>query len=158
MAIRGAAKGPLGRLRRNAVSGGATANAPPSIVELWKEFVKRRWNAEAKFLNLEVRCSGLLWCVTSISLNDSVWPKMNTCSGTRCGCPIAWRKRFPLCSNWHPYCFQRYVVHGMLSTRFHSRRIGTNNLISTQQFYLRKGALAHIALPTRSGQSLAAGE
>ncbi|EPT05658.1 hypothetical protein FOMPIDRAFT_1034303 [Fomitopsis schrenkii] len=53
LAIRGAAKGPLGRLRRNALSGGATANTPPSIVELWKEFVKRKWNADGKFLNFE---------------------------------------------------------------------------------------------------------
>ncbi|KAH9928646.1 uncharacterized protein B0H18DRAFT_999876 [Fomitopsis serialis] len=52
LAIRGAAKGPLGRVRRNAVSTGATAESS-GIVEKWKEFVKRRWNAEAKFLNLE---------------------------------------------------------------------------------------------------------
>ncbi|KZT73128.1 NTF2-like protein [Daedalea quercina L-15889] len=53
LAIRGAAKGLLGRLRRNAVSTGATAEASSGIVEKWREFVKRRWNAEAKFLNLE---------------------------------------------------------------------------------------------------------
>ncbi|PCH44854.1 NTF2-like protein [Wolfiporia cocos MD-104 SS10] len=44
VAIRGAAKGPLGRLRRNAVS---------DSLNLWKEFVNKRWNAEAQFLNLE---------------------------------------------------------------------------------------------------------
>ncbi|TFY59090.1 hypothetical protein EVJ58_g6007 [Rhodofomes roseus] len=52
LAIRGAAKGPMSRVRRNAVSNGATAESS-GIVEKWKEFVKKRWNAEAKFLNLE---------------------------------------------------------------------------------------------------------
>ncbi|GBE87787.1 mRNA export factor mex67 [Sparassis crispa] len=51
IAIRGAAKGTLGRLRRNAMS---TPDGKGSkTIELWEEFVKLRWNAEAKFLNLE---------------------------------------------------------------------------------------------------------
>lgn len=35
---------------------GATVGAPMTekVVDLWKEWVKRRWNPDAKFLNLEV--------------------------------------------------------------------------------------------------------
>lgn len=41
------------RGRRNAIS----LNGAPTgkVIELWKEWVTRRWNPEAKFLNLEVR-------------------------------------------------------------------------------------------------------
>ncbi|OCH95422.1 NTF2-like protein [Obba rivulosa] len=55
IAIRGASKGTLGRLRRNAVSGSTSADAATEskVISLWKEFVHRRWNPEAKFLNLE---------------------------------------------------------------------------------------------------------
>lgn len=56
IAIRGAAgKGTLGRLRRNAITGTvATSDARSTkAVQLWEEFVKKRWNPEAKFLNLE---------------------------------------------------------------------------------------------------------
>ncbi|PCH42285.1 NTF2-like protein [Wolfiporia cocos MD-104 SS10] len=54
IAIRGAAKGPLGRLRRNAVSDSSdTLRGDGSVVDLWKEFINKRWNAEAQFLNLE---------------------------------------------------------------------------------------------------------
>lgn len=55
----------MGRVRRGAVSsiaGGGptvrvTVNKPNrvKVVEIWKELVKKRWNPESRFLNLEVR-------------------------------------------------------------------------------------------------------
>lgn len=61
LAIRGAAKGTLGRHRRNAVSSGGSGVIDSSgaifeskTIELWREFVNKRWNPEARFLNLEV--------------------------------------------------------------------------------------------------------
>ncbi|KAF9815618.1 hypothetical protein IEO21_04478 [Rhodonia placenta] len=45
-------RGPLGRLRRNAVSNGDVV-VERKVVDLWREFVHRRWNPEHKFLNLE---------------------------------------------------------------------------------------------------------
>jgi nuclear RNA export factor len=68
MTIRGAAKHMTAgqRLRRNAVSvtnlEGATTRTISSRVasmgvktlDVWRGFVNRRWNAEARFLNLEV--------------------------------------------------------------------------------------------------------
>ncbi|CCL98168.1 uncharacterized protein FIBRA_00162 [Fibroporia radiculosa] len=53
LAIRGAAKGPLGRLRRNAVSSADAAPVERKLLDLMKEFVNRRWNSEARFLDLE---------------------------------------------------------------------------------------------------------
>lgn len=63
MSIRGASK--LPRLRRNAISSGTpegisrAASARVStmgtkVLDIWRDFVNRRWNAEARFLNLEV--------------------------------------------------------------------------------------------------------
>ncbi|EMD34096.1 hypothetical protein CERSUDRAFT_117603 [Gelatoporia subvermispora B] len=55
IAIRGASKGTLGRLRRNAVSGGPSTDIATEsrVIGLWREFVNKRWNSSAKFLNLE---------------------------------------------------------------------------------------------------------
>ncbi|KAG1733591.1 uncharacterized protein EDB91DRAFT_1148242 [Suillus paluster] len=56
LTIRGAST--VGRLRRNAVTAAITGVVPgkehaPKAVEVWREFVNRRWNPEARFLNLE---------------------------------------------------------------------------------------------------------
>lgn len=58
LTIRGAST--VGRLRRNAVSAavagvapGKAHTAPVKAVEVWKDFVNRRWNPELRFLNLE---------------------------------------------------------------------------------------------------------
>lgn len=70
LAIRGAARPTAaGRLRRGAVSAGSAESnlvggprvtvARPKGVESWRELVRKRWNAEAQFLNLEV-CTYLL--------------------------------------------------------------------------------------------------
>lgn len=71
LSIRGAARPTAaGRLRRNAVSSGSAGNALPSAipripaprlvaatksksVEHWRELVKKRWNPDTRFLNLE---------------------------------------------------------------------------------------------------------
>ncbi|KAK2460147.1 hypothetical protein APHAL10511_007826 [Amanita phalloides] len=69
LSIRGAARPTAaGRLRRNAVSTSATPSTVPRIaaprlvpasksssklVEHWREFIKKRWNPETRFLNLE---------------------------------------------------------------------------------------------------------
>ncbi|KAH9926825.1 hypothetical protein B0H21DRAFT_138066 [Amylocystis lapponica] len=57
LAIRGAARGSMGRLRRNAVSNGDSSRDADAMggrtVQLWKEFVRKRYNEDAKFLNLE---------------------------------------------------------------------------------------------------------
>ena len=54
LSIRGASKGSTGgRVRRNAISLNGSRSGV-QVVELWREFVKRRWNPEARFLNLEV--------------------------------------------------------------------------------------------------------
>ncbi|GJE96575.1 NTF2-like protein [Phanerochaete sordida] len=54
LSIRGASKGSAGgRVRRNAISLNGSSRTGAQVVELWREFVKRRWNAEARFLNLE---------------------------------------------------------------------------------------------------------
>lgn len=51
--VGGAASDPrLMKGRRIKPTGGAPMTE--KIVDLWKEWVKRRWNPEAKFLNLEV--------------------------------------------------------------------------------------------------------
>jgi nuclear RNA export factor len=68
MAIRGASKHLTAgqRIRRNAMSitnpDGATRPLPTRVaamgvktLDVWRDFVNRRWNAEARFLNLEVR-------------------------------------------------------------------------------------------------------
>jgi nuclear RNA export factor len=58
LTIRGAST--VGRLRRNVVTtavAGAPSKAhavPVKAVEVWREFVNRRWNPESRFLNLEV--------------------------------------------------------------------------------------------------------
>ncbi|KAF9532494.1 hypothetical protein CPB83DRAFT_903528 [Crepidotus variabilis] len=63
-AIRGASSRPTlaGRIRRNAVSGDGESSTPsripvkimtPKPVEAWRELVKKRWNPETKFLNLD---------------------------------------------------------------------------------------------------------
>jgi nuclear RNA export factor len=72
LSIRGAARPTAaGRLRRNAVSSGSSIGAgssttprqvaprvipatKPKLVEHWREVVKKRWNPETRFLNLEV--------------------------------------------------------------------------------------------------------
>ncbi|KAL4259591.1 NXF family protein [Pleurotus pulmonarius] len=65
ISIRGAADRPTiaGRLRRNAVSSSSADSRPnkatsvhrtqTGAVETWREFVNKRWNPEARFLNLE---------------------------------------------------------------------------------------------------------
>ncbi|KAH6909208.1 hypothetical protein BKA70DRAFT_1477020 [Coprinopsis sp. MPI-PUGE-AT-0042] len=64
LAIRGAARPTAaGRLRRGAVSAGSAASnlvggprvtvSRPKGVESWRELVRKRWNAETQFLNLE---------------------------------------------------------------------------------------------------------
>ncbi|KZT07659.1 NTF2-like protein [Laetiporus sulphureus 93-53] len=53
LAIRGAARGTVGRLRRNAISSGDATLVERKVVDLWREFVNRRWNPEARYLNLE---------------------------------------------------------------------------------------------------------
>ncbi|EGN98717.1 hypothetical protein SERLA73DRAFT_181326 [Serpula lacrymans var. lacrymans S7.3] len=67
LAIRGASRPTtMGRLRRNAVStapggnpgnmvssSGRIATVAVKAVDIWREFVNRRWNPEARFLNLE---------------------------------------------------------------------------------------------------------
>ncbi|EIW83907.1 NTF2-like protein [Coniophora puteana RWD-64-598 SS2] len=71
LSIRGASRSSttaVGRLRRNATSAGSSAPGGPSplpalrvrrdmmafkAVDVWREFVNKRWNAEARFLNLE---------------------------------------------------------------------------------------------------------
>ncbi|KAF9231003.1 hypothetical protein BU15DRAFT_91000 [Melanogaster broomeanus] len=62
LAIRGAssARNPtMGRLRRNAVTTtsvtnfGRAATVGVKAIDVWRDFVNRRWNAEARFLNLE---------------------------------------------------------------------------------------------------------
>ncbi|KAF9223914.1 NTF2-like protein [Gyrodon lividus] len=62
LSIRGAssARNPtVGRLRRNAITatsvtgGGRVATVGVKTVDVWREFVNRRWNPEARFLNLE---------------------------------------------------------------------------------------------------------
>lgn len=47
------------RVRRNAISlnGNGTPPRGSQVIELWREFVKKRWNPEARFLNLEVKCT-----------------------------------------------------------------------------------------------------
>ncbi|KAI0040094.1 NTF2-like protein [Auriscalpium vulgare] len=56
--IRGAAKTPATRGRRNAISmnGGrlpGSRTLPGSVLEVWKQFVNQRWDPAARFLNLE---------------------------------------------------------------------------------------------------------
>ncbi|KAI6155073.1 hypothetical protein BKA82DRAFT_996758 [Pisolithus tinctorius] len=62
--IRGAASArnsTVGRLRRNvpgiasvsAAAGGRVATVAVKAVDIWRDFVKRRWNPETRFLNLE---------------------------------------------------------------------------------------------------------
>lgn len=65
----------VGRMRRNAISlNGDPANRAITVgskaVELWKEFVRKRYNPEAQFLNLEVR--------KSVEATV-VWPALNNC-------------------------------------------------------------------------------
>lgn len=62
LSIRGAARPTaVGRIRRNALSlpGSARPNTPPvsmtvKALDVWREFVKKRWNRESRFLDLEV--------------------------------------------------------------------------------------------------------
>lgn len=73
LSIRGAGRPTVvGRLRRNAVSSSAASTGPSAlpriaaprlvapasksskVVEHWRQLVKKRWNSETKFLNLEV--------------------------------------------------------------------------------------------------------
>jgi nuclear RNA export factor len=70
LSIRGAARPTVaGRIRRNAVSAGSVgmrANTPPApmtvkTLDIWREFVQKRWNPEARFLNLEASVTGLSW-------------------------------------------------------------------------------------------------
>ena len=57
ISIRGAA---LGRVRRNAISLNGDKVLPGTRVavgkplEIWRNFIHRRWNAQSRFLNLEV--------------------------------------------------------------------------------------------------------
>ncbi|KAF7795999.1 hypothetical protein EIP86_007168 [Pleurotus ostreatoroseus] len=58
ISIKGASKVAASRVRRNAISLNGDlsirpATVPTRAVELWREFVKKRWNPEARFLNLE---------------------------------------------------------------------------------------------------------
>ncbi|KAF9480018.1 NTF2-like protein [Pholiota conissans] len=62
LAIRGAARPTVaGRLRRNALSSGSPATpssipirvTKPKAVDAWREFVKKRWDPERRFLNLD---------------------------------------------------------------------------------------------------------
>jgi len=67
MAIRGASKHLTAgqRIRRNAMSitndvanratSSRVATMGVKTLDVWRDFVNRRWNAEARFLNLEVR-------------------------------------------------------------------------------------------------------
>jgi nuclear RNA export factor len=61
LAIRGASRPTtVGRLRRNAVTpatpiSSRIAGVQVSMVEVWRQVVTKRWNPEARFLNLEVR-------------------------------------------------------------------------------------------------------
>lgn len=67
LAIRGASRPTaVGRIRRNALSSGTGSSAPsmipvrvtkPKAVDSWRELVKKRWNPETKYLNLDVCCS-----------------------------------------------------------------------------------------------------
>jgi nuclear RNA export factor len=62
LSIRGASKtaSTVGRLRRNAISlNGDNATRGSKAIEQWREFVNRRWQPEARFLNLEVRASSI---------------------------------------------------------------------------------------------------
>jgi nuclear RNA export factor len=62
LAIRGAARPTVaGRIRRNAISLNGVRPATPPVpamttktLDVWREFVKKRWSAESRFLNLEV--------------------------------------------------------------------------------------------------------
>jgi nuclear RNA export factor len=57
LSIRGAA---LGRVRRNAISLNGDKVLPGTRVavgkplEIWRNFVQKRWNPQSRFLNLEV--------------------------------------------------------------------------------------------------------
>jgi len=51
----------VGRIRRDAITGAVSGVAPGKAhavpvktIEVWREFVNRRWDPEARFLNLEV--------------------------------------------------------------------------------------------------------
>lgn len=59
LTIRGAST--VGRLRRNVVTTAGTGvthgkahSVPVKAIEVWRDFVNRRWNPETRFLNLEV--------------------------------------------------------------------------------------------------------
>ena len=68
--IRGASRPTqAGRIRRNAVSSSARPNTPPvttvKALDVWREFVKKRWNADTGFLNLEASITITLDCALS---------------------------------------------------------------------------------------------
>lgn len=63
ISIRGASSGrnpTVGRIRRNAVTATSMAGSGKlptvgvKVIDVWRDFVNRRWNSEAQFLNLEV--------------------------------------------------------------------------------------------------------
>lgn len=81
ISIRGAAStrnSTVGRLRRNvpgmaSTAAGSTraANVGMKVMDVWRDFVNRRWNPETRFLNLEVSLSaGLLLMNTAVLIND----------------------------------------------------------------------------------------
>lgn len=98
LAIRGASKATtaVGRLRRNAISlnGDNTARTAPvgtKIIDLWREFVKQRWNPEARFLNLEVSAF-----VASICFSYNNQTSCSACSTTTSSSRIRWLLQGPL--------------------------------------------------------------
>ena len=90
LSIRGAARPTAaGRLRRNAVSSSTPSTGPSALpripaprlvpaskstklVEHWRQLVKKRWNPETRFLNLEVSII-TFWITSSLSSARSGW-------------------------------------------------------------------------------------
>jgi len=81
ISIRGAAStrnSTVGRLRRNvpgmtsamaaAGSTRAAANVGAKVMDVWRDFVARRWNPETRFLNLEVSLSAGLLLMNAVVL------------------------------------------------------------------------------------------
>lgn len=90
LAIRGASKHLTTgqRMRRNAMSG-TTADGGPrtssrvaalgvKTLDVWRDFVNRRWNPEARFLNLEVsEFNTFLSRDIDLNIPSSEWPTTN---------------------------------------------------------------------------------
>ena len=124
MATRGASRQMTAgqRIRRNAMSipDGATrtpssriTNVGVKTLDVWRDFVNRRWNAEARFLNLEVSSSSvdLLMvapndhhsvCLTTKSYENTIYCHLVPLD------PHPRRRR--LSSSLHHILNQRYVV------------------------------------------------